>query len=330
MKRRELIWLIGAAYAWPHIAKAQVAAKHRKIGILVGQAASDPEWVARFGALTKGLRELGWEEEHNISFEIRHAVGDPDQFSPMAADLVSAGVDVLVVAPAGLAVIARRATSSIPIIVMSAGDLETTGLVASLSKPGGNVTGFQLLNPELMSKRLDLLHQFIPNLSRIGLLEPITPAAVITPRYLEVTIAAAQALQIEVHRVQVHSPTEFASAFAAMARAGDQAVVVITNPLSASNRNEVVKSAAQSGLPAIYELRMFAIAGGLLAYGADLVQLAADASRYVDKVLRGASPADLPVQQPTKFELVINLKTAKALGLAIPPSLLTIADEVIE
>ena len=157
---------MGVAYAWPHVAKSadRRASKDWQIGILVGQAATDPEWVARFEALTKGLRELG-------CFEIRHAVGHPDQFSSMAAELVSARVDVLVVAPAGLAVIARRATSAIPIIVMSAGDLETTGLVASVSKPGGNVTGFQLLNPELMSKRLDLLHQFIPNLSRIGLLQ---------------------------------------------------------------------------------------------------------------------------------------------------------------
>jgi putative tryptophan/tyrosine transport system substrate-binding protein len=330
VKRRELFWLIGAAFAWPHVVIGQPTARYRKIGILVGQDATDPEWLARFGALSKALRELGWVEGNNFAFEIRHAVGKPDQFSAMAAELVSAGVDVLVVAPAGLAVIARRATSVVPIIVMSAGDLETSGLVASVSKPGGNVTGFQLLNPELMSKRLDLMRQIIPNLSRIGFLEPITPSAVITPRYLNVTIEAARALQIEVHRVQVHNPNEFTSAFAAMARAGDQAVIVISNPLSSIHRNEVVKSAAQSGLPTIYELRMFAIAGGLLSYGADLVQLAADASRYVDKVLKGASPADLPVQQPTKFELVINLKTAKTLGLAIPPSLLASADEVIE
>ena len=192
------------------------------------------------------------------------------------------------------------------------------------------MTGFQLVNPELMSKRLDLLRQLIPNLSRIGLVEPITASAVITPRYLEVTMAAARELQIEVHRMQVHSPTEFASAFTGMARAGDQAAVVISNPLSSEYRKELVNSAAQSGLPTIYELKMFATAGGLISYGADLIQLAVDASRYIDKVLKGESPSDLPIQQPTKFELVINLRTAKALKLKIPPTLLALADEVIE
>jgi putative ABC transport system substrate-binding protein len=332
MRRRTFIALVlSAALPWPDLAITQPSSRPRKIGVFVGHSANDPVWLARFAALKKGLRELGWEEGKNFSFDIRYgAVGTPDQLAARATELVSAGVDVLAVAPVGIAVIARSATSTIPIIVMSGGDLETSGLVASLSRPGGNVTGFQLVNPELMSKRLDLLRQLIPNLSRIGLVEPITASAVITPRYVEVTMAAARELQIEVHRMQVHSPTEFASAFTSMARAGDQAAVVIANPLSGEYRKDVVNSAAQSGLPTIYELKSFATAGGLISYGADLTQLTADASRYIDKVLKGESPSDLPVQQPTKFELVINLRTAKALRLTIPPTLLALADEVIE
>jgi|ERR1700730_1534602 putative ABC transport system substrate-binding protein len=331
MKRRDFIAFLGSvAIAVPSSAAAQSSGRSPKIGILVGQAASDPEWVARFRIFTKSLQELGWEDGRNISFEIRHAVGDPDQFPGMAAELVAAGVNILVVGNAGLAILARRATKTVPIVVLSAGDLQGIGLVADLRRPGGNVTGIQLLSPELMSKRLDLLRQLVPNLTRVGFVEPVGKGGVITPHYMQVIIEAAEALRIQVHRVEVHSPGEFASAFHTMAREGDEAAIVASSALTLTYRNELIGAAAQSEMPAIYEFRLFASSGGLISYGPDFVHLAKDATVFVDKILRGANPADLPVQQPTQFELVVNLKTAKALGLVVPATLLAIANEVIE
>jgi putative tryptophan/tyrosine transport system substrate-binding protein len=331
MRRREFIALIGcAAIVGPHSATAESTGQRRRIGLLWGLAASDPEWPSRFGAFTQRLQELGWADGRNVAFEIRHAVGKPDQLPALAAGLAAMNMDVIVVTTAGLADLARKATSTIPIVVVSAGDLEGTGLVASLRRPGGNVTGLQILSPTLMSKRLELLKELVPNLTRLGVVLPITPAGIITPRYLEVIDDAAHALGIRAHRIEVRSSEEFAPAFAAMARDGDHAAIVIANPLSGAHRNDVIVSAAESHIPTIYEARPMVRAGGLVSYGPPVLPFYRDAASYVDKILKGAAPGDLPVQQPTTFELVINLRTAKALGLTVAPSLLARADEVIE
>jgi len=330
VKRREFISGVGAAFVLSTIARAQPFDRLRKIGILFGLGASDPEWSKRFAAFKQRLHKFGWVEGKNISFEIRYAVGNPDQLPNMAADLVEAKVDVILVSSAGLAAIAHAATRTIPIVAANAGELEGTGLIASLNRPQGNVTGMQILAPELMSKRIELLKQLVPGLNRIGVLEPITPSGIVTPRYFEVLKDAAQALEIQIHRVPARSPAEIVKAYSAMFDAGDQAALVISNPLSLSSRDDLVHAAAQNQLPTIYESRPFVSSGGLISYGADLMQLAEEAASFVHQILMGAKPGELPVQQPTKFDLVINLKTARALGIDIPTTLLARADEVIE
>jgi putative ABC transport system substrate-binding protein len=328
--RRELIALIGgAAVAWPLTVSGQSTGRVRKIGVLWGYASNDPQWQIRFAALARGLQRLGWEEGRSIAFEFRHAAGNPDRFANLAADLVGANAEIIVTSTAGLAAVARKVTATIP-IVTSGGDLEGAGLVSSLRRPGGNVTGIQILSPELMSKRLDLLKHLIPTIARIGVVEPITPAGIITTRYLDVLAETAHSLGVQVHRVSIHGPDEIASAFATMVQDEDQAAIVIANPLSFAYRNEIGDAATKSGLPTIYEYREFAVAGGLVSYGVDINDVLYRLATYIDKILRGAAPAELPVEQPTKFELVINRKTAKAQGIEIPANLLALADEVID
>jgi putative ABC transport system substrate-binding protein len=330
MRRREVITLLGgAAAAWPLAARAQERERMRRVGLLWGIAADDPEYRRRFSAFAEELQELGWIEGRNVTFAPKHAVGNSDRFLAMAADLVRMNSDVIVTTSAGLTSLVRQVTSTIPIVAASAGDLEGTGLIASLRRPGGNVTGIQVLNPESMSKRVDLLKQLVPNLTRLGIVVPITPAAIVTPSYMERIGEAARALQVQVHPSEVHTDEGFAPTIAAMAREC-QAAIVISNPLAGSNAKVIADSAAQNRLPVMYELRFYTLAGGLLSYGADIMPLLRQAASYVDKLLRGANPGELPVQQPVKFEFVINLKAAKALGLEIPPTILALADEVIE
>jgi ABC-type uncharacterized transport system substrate-binding protein len=329
VRRRELIALIGGAAAWPRAVLGQSTVRVRKIGVLWGYSRNDLQWPIRFGALVRGLQELGWVEGRNIAVELRHAVGNPDQFPALATDLVKANAEIIVTSTAGLAAVAHEATSTIP-IVTSGGDLEGAGLVSSLPKPGGNITGIQILSPDLMSKRLDLLKQLVPSLTSVAAVKPITPAGIITARYLDVLAEAAHALKVQVHQVSIHGPDEIASAFAAMVQNRDQAAIVIANPLSFAYRKEISDSATQNGLPTAYEYREFATAGGLFSYGVNINDVLHGLASYVDKILRGAAPGELPVEQPTKFELVLNLRAAKALGLTIPSTLLAQADEVIE
>jgi putative ABC transport system substrate-binding protein len=330
VKRRQFIAGAGVALIVSTVAGAQPIDRPRKIGILYGLRAGDPEWSKRFAAFKQRLQRLGWIEGTNISFEVRHAIGNPDQFAIMAADLVQAKVDLIFVNNAGLAAIAQAVTRTIPIVVSGAGELEGTGLIVSLKRPQGNVTGIQVLGPDLMSKRMELLKQLVPGLNRVGVIEPITPATIITSHYFEVLNEAAQGLQIQIHRVPARSPAEITSAVHTMLDAGDQAAMVISNPLSLESREELIHAAAQNRLPIIYESRPFVVSGGLISYGADSIQLVEDATNFVHQILMGAKPGELPVQQPTKFELVINLKTAKALDLTISEAFLLQANDVLE
>jgi putative ABC transport system substrate-binding protein len=212
----------------------------------------------------------GWTDGKNVTFEARYPDSSDNALS-LATDLNRANVDVIVVNSAGLASIARQVSSTIPIVAAASGDLEGAGLVASLRRPGGNVTGIQFLAPELMSKRLELLTQLVPNLARVGLIEPIMPTGIITSHYYEVIEDAAHAMGMQVHRVPARGAAEFATAFASMVQAQDQAALVIANPLSAASRNEIVNAAAQNSLPVMYEVRLFVTAGGLMCYGANLI-----------------------------------------------------------
>jgi putative ABC transport system substrate-binding protein len=327
MRRREFLGVLGCtAVAWPLAARAQQSERLRRVGLLWSVAPSDPEWQRRTTPFARGLQELGWVEGKNIAFEISSAGGDSDQLRA----LVQANVEVIVVTSAGQAALAKQLTNTIPIVTASAGDLEGTGLIASVRKPGGNVTGLQILSPELMSKRLDLLRQLVPNLTRLGIVVPVTLAGIVTDHYFEVITDTASALGMQIHRVSANGPGQFAPGFDALARDGVQAALVISNPLSSANRNEIVSSAARTRLPTIYELRFFVTSGGLVSYGAEIASLYREAATYVDQILKGAKANDLPVQQARKFELAINMKAAKALGLSVPSTLLTFADEVIE
>jgi putative tryptophan/tyrosine transport system substrate-binding protein len=329
MLRRKLITFLAAApVVWPVVSRG--ADRIRKIGVLWGQAKDDPEMWVRFAAFTQGLQKLGWTEGKNVSFEIRHAVMNPDQIPAMATELVGTNPDVIVASTAGLAIILHKVTTIVPIVVMTSGDLEGSGLIASLRRPGGNVTGIQILSPQLTGKRIELIKQLVPALTRLAIIEPVTSSGLITPHYIEAIFDAARALQIEVHRVTVFSPAEFTAAFSTIVQAGDQAALVISTPLSYGNRIEIARLAAQNRLPTIYETKSFAAYGGLVSYGPDFEQLSRDSASFVDQILRGTVAGELPVQQPTKFELIVNLKTAKAMGLTISESFLLRADEVIE
>jgi putative tryptophan/tyrosine transport system substrate-binding protein len=330
MKRREFIALVAGAASWPHLVRAQPAGRIRTVGVFWGMAPNDPMWRSRFEVFTRTLQDLGWRERGNIVFEVRHAVGDPERYASLVRELVERRADVIVVTSAGLAAVARQVTATVPIVTTSAGDLEGSGLIETLQRPGGNVTGMQSLNPDLMSKRVELLKEVGPNIVRLAIIKPITPAGIITARYLEVIKDAAKALGVQVYEVPVHSPDQFGPAFSAIARAGHQAAIVIGNPLSLTHRHEVIASAAKHRIPTIYEARAFAVDGGLVSCGVEPIHLFQGAAAYVDKILKGAPAGTLPVQQATKFELVINLKTAKALELTIPQLLLARADELIE
>jgi putative ABC transport system substrate-binding protein len=330
MKRREFITLVGgAAVTWSLVVHAQQSNRTPLVGFLWGIGPDDPEFRRRFSAVSDGLRELGWVEGRNINFASKYAVDDPAGFSGMAADLVQMKSDVIVTTSAGLALLAQQASRTTPIVVASAGELEGTGLISSLRRPGGNVTGNQILAPELMSKRVELLKTLVPNLARLGVIQPITPAAIITPNYMARIVQAAEAAQVQVRPLEVRHPNAFGPAIATLAQ-DCQAMMVIANPLAAANAKAIAAFAIEHRLPAMYEWRFYVLVGGLLSYGADNLILHREAAAYVDKILRGANPGDLPIQQPTKFELTINLKTAKALDLTIPTSLFARADGVIE
>ena len=321
-----IVTLASAILLVPLAAVAQQPAKVPRIGVLSNVRASDAG--PRDEALRQGLREKSWVDGQNVVIEYRYADNELGRLPALAADLIRLGVDVIVApgTPAPLA--ARAATTTIPIVMAAAGDPVASGLVASLTKPGGNVTGLSVMAPELGGKRLQLLKEVIPRLSRVAVLwNAANPYPGLVVKETE---AAARTLGVQVQSVEVRGLTDFDGAFSTVSRGAASALLVVEDPLTLGQRGPIVEFAARARLPAIYGLREFADAGGLMAYGAHLPELYRRAAGYVDKILRGAKPADLPVEQPTKFEFVINLKTAKALGLTIPQSVLLRADEVIE
>jgi putative ABC transport system substrate-binding protein len=328
IRRREFVFTLGGAAAWPLAAHAQQAGKLPVIGYLSpGSVAPGP--LARHDAFQEGLRELGYVDGKNIAIVYRFADGKFDRLAELAAELVRLKVDVIVSVVTQASIAAKDATSTIPIVIVSVGDPVGSGLVASLARPGANITGTAAMTAEVIGKSLALLKEAIPNLSRVAVLW--NPSNVVFQgQILRATEDAARALAVELQTRGVRGPDEFDGAFAAMSDWGAGALLVLPDPMLAFHQTRIVDLANKRHLPSMYGLRDHVAVGGLMAYGPNYAQIYRRAAAYVDKILKGTKPADLPVEQPTKFEFVINLKTAEELGLTIPPSLLARADEVIE
>jgi len=312
--------------AVPLAAEGQPAGKVPRVGILWSFS---PTIASPFADVFRhGLRGLGYVEGRNIVLEERWADGRFDRLPSLATELVRLNVDVIVTASTPAVQAAQQATKTIPIVMMLVSDPVESGVVASLARPGGNVTGLSLMHPELSKKRLELLKEAVPKVSRVAVLS--NPSNPNTPPLLRETEAAARTLGVQVQVVKARDSAELDSAFSAMARERADVLVVMPDVVFLDQRRRIVDLAAKRRLPAVYSWREPVDVGGLMAYGASVSDILRRGAVYVDKILKGAKPADLPVEEPTKFELVINLKTARALGLTIPPALLLRADQVIE
>jgi len=322
-----IVTLILSLLTVPLTSTAQQAAKVPRLGLLMPDSASP--FAPRIEAFLHGLRDLGYVEGRNITIEYRFAEGQVDRLPALVADLARLQVDVLVIDGTAALRAAQHATTTIPIVMTIPGNAVAQGFVASLAQPGGNITGLSGFGVELSGKRLELLKEAVPEVSRIAVLwNPANPASA---PFLRETQAAAQALGVELQVLEVRTPDEFAGAFAAATSGRAGALLVIGDIfLLSANRTRIVDLAQQHRLPAMYPNREYVDAGGLMFYGLSWTAVFSRAATYVDKILKGMKPADLPVEQPTKFEVVLNLKTAKALGITFPPTLLVLADEVIQ
>jgi putative ABC transport system substrate-binding protein len=332
MKRRDFIITVGGlAAGWPLAAAAQQG-KMPRIGILSPNSSDSPDASrVTLNALVARLRELGYAEGQNISIERRFGESNLDRLRELASELVERQLDVIVALSTTAARPAKQATSLIPIVAIAMADPVEDGLVASLARPGGNVTGTTFLGPELVGKRLQLLKEVVPQLSRVAVLwHPRAYSERTTAGMLKEIERAAQTLGVQLQLVSVASPDEIGGAFSAMTSERAGALSVFPSPMLFAEYSRIASMAADSRLPAIFAAREGVELGGLMSYGANLPDLGRQTAAYVDKILKGAKPAELPVQQPTKFELVINLKTAKALGLTITRDFLLLADEAIE
>jgi putative tryptophan/tyrosine transport system substrate-binding protein len=328
MDRRAFVTGLGAALAAPLAAEAQQMERLYRIGILGNVSIAEPYGASLWGAFVQGLRELGYADGQNISLEYVSSEGKYERLPALAAELVRRKVDVIVVPADQNALAVKQATSSIPIVMI--GDPVGTGLVANLARPGGNITGLSALaGPEIVGKQLELLKATLPQVSRIAILRnPGNPTHAIWLRQAD---SAARSLTIQVQTLEARGPDEFGRAFKAMTTEGVGAVLILTDGMFSNHMIRIADLAMKSRLPAMGPRNMVdAGAGILMSYGPIGPELFRRAATYVDKILKGAKPGDLPIEQPTKFELVINLKTAKALGLTIPPSLLLRADQIIE
>jgi putative tryptophan/tyrosine transport system substrate-binding protein len=328
MKHRPIgLLLILALFAAPLAVHAQPTDRMRKIGVLQQYAENDLEGQRRFAALIRGLQDLGWQEGRNVALEIRYAGGKFDRLPTQVAELLQANVDLIVTAGTEPTEAARKATKIIPIVMATIGDPVGIGIVASLSRPGGNITGLSNQATDLSAKRLEMINGILHGLARLAVLwNPDNASVALKFKEIE---AAARGIGMEVESLRARLPSEIDEGFQRAAEAGAKAVITADDVFLASHRARIVDLAMRYRLPVASEFRQFTDAGGLLSYGPDQIDMWRRAATYVDKIFKGAKPADLPVEQPMKFELVINLKTAQALGLTVPPALLFQADEVI-
>ena len=327
MKRRDFITLIGGAAAWPLAARAQQE-RMRRIGVLLPAAADDAEFQTRVGAFLQGLQELGWTIGRNVRVDTRWATSNAASIRKHAAELAALAPDAILAFGASTVGPLLQETRTVLIVFPVVGDPVAAGFVESLARPGGNATGFMTFEYGMAGKWLELLKQIAPVVTRVAVLRD--PAIPTGPAQFGVIQAAAPSAGMEVRTVDVRDAREIERGIAALARASNGGLIITASAGSQVHHNLIITLAARHKLPAVYYERLFASAGGLISYGPDFVDRFRRAAGYVDRILKGEKPADLPVQAPTKYELVINLKTAKALGLEIPQTLLATADEVIE
>jgi putative ABC transport system substrate-binding protein len=329
MRRRDFVTLLGgAAASWPLAARAQQPDRMRRIGVFMPGNAEDMEAKAQIAAFQHGLRELGWTEGHNVQFEYRWGAGNPNRIRNYAAELVALAPDV-VFADASVTVAALlQATRNVPIVFANVADPVGAGYVDSLARPGGNVTGFLLFEFGIAGKWLALLKQIAPALTRTAVIRDPTISAGIGQ--WAVIQAMAPSAGVELSLVNIHDASQMEHDITAFARSSNGGLIVTATPLATQHRELIIRLAADHKLPAVYFERYFLTGGGLISYGPHLIDQFQRAAGYVDRILKEEKPADLPVQAPTKYQLAINLKTAKVLGLTVPPELLAAADEVIE
>jgi putative tryptophan/tyrosine transport system substrate-binding protein len=326
MKRRELMILLGGAAAWPFAARAQQPDRVRRVGVLMG-IADDPEGQARVMVFRQALQGLGWTEGRNVQFIHRWSAGDVVHARQFAKELLNLRSDVILANSTPIAVAVRDTTRTTPTVFVQVSDPVTAGVVQSLARPGGNLTGFTTFEPSIASKWLELVKRITPNITRVAYLFNPNTAPLIYARAVE---TAAPLLAINPFAAKVHNAAEMEGVIEQFARESGSALLVLPDLFTATNRQSIIALAAHHRLPAVYPARYFVASGGLMSYGVELLETYRQAASYVDRILKGERPSDLPVQQPTKFEFVINLNTAKALGLDVPPTLLARTDEVIE
>jgi putative ABC transport system substrate-binding protein len=330
VKRRTFITGLGSAAAWPVVARAQQDGRVRRIGMLLPYDETEPEGKARLSAFTQGLAELGWTDDRNLRMDVRWAGSDINRIRALAKELVGLQPDIIVVTGSTLATVAlQRETRTIPIVFANVGDPVYSGIVARLDRPGGNVTGFAIFEDSLAGKWLELLSEIAPGLKRAAIIfNPDT--SLFVARYMPSFETAVRSLKIVPIVAAVHSDGEIEAAIIALGREPGGGFVVLSDLFMVAHRPQIILAAARNNVPAVYGASFYARDGGLLSYGPDPVDIFRRAAAYVDRILRGAKPGDLQVQFPTKFEMVVNLKTAKALGLTVPQSILLSADQVIE
>jgi len=328
MRRREFIVVIGGAAAWPLAARAQQPERMRRIGVLMALPANDAEGQARVAAFLQGLQELGWSVGRNVIVDFRWSAGNSADARKYAAELVALGPDVILAYSSSAVASLQQVTSTVPIVFSVVADPVGAGYVESLARPGGNITGFTVFDYSMSGKWLQLLKEIAPEVTRVAVFRD--PSIAAGPGLFAVIQAVAPSLGVELRPVDVRDEGEIERALALFAQNPNSGLIVTGSPQATSHRDFIIALAARHRLPAVYFGRYWAAGGGLISYGPDFLDQFRRAAGYVDRILKGEKPADMPVQAPTKFDLVINLKTAKALGLTVPPSLLARADEVIE
>jgi len=328
MKRREFVIGLGSAAAWPLVARAQQGERVRRIGVLMSFDENDPEGKLRYSAFTQALSDLGWTDGRSARMDLRWGGVDPNRIRALAQELVGLQPDIIVTGTTPVTVAVQRETRTIPIVFATVADPVASGIIARLDRPSGNITGFATLETSLGGKWVELLSEIAPGLERVAIMFNPDTAAVST--YMPSFQMAARSLKVVLITVPVHDDVEIAVAITALGRGPGGGLVFMPDIFTQAHRAPIILAAARNKVPAVYYLSDYARDGGLLSYGPNPLDIFRRAATYVDRILRGAKPAELPVQLPTKFEMAVNLKTAKALGLTVPQSILLSADEVIE